>query len=192
MYLIRIMLLVLISLSCSGCMVAAAGAGAATGAAIAIDRRTTGTFIDDQTIQIKAMHALARNKELWKQGHINVISYNNVLLLIGQVPNEELKRQAEEAVGDISRVRRVHNELEIRRPTTLGIRSKDSWITTQIKTRMLGSKAIGATRAKVITENKVVYLMGLTTPEEEVAVTDIARTTDGVEKIVQIFEESTT
>lgn len=187
----RTSLLITAILCLNGC-IAAASTAAATGTAMAIDRRTTGTIVDDQTIQIKAMHAIAKNKELWKKSHINVVSYNNVLLLVGQVPNEDLKRQAEEAVSSIPKVRRVHNELEVMKPSSFGTRSKDSWITTQIKTRMIGSKDIGATRSKVITENKVVYLMGLTTPEEEVAVTDIARTTNGVEKIVQIFEESPT
>ncbi len=188
----RFITLSVVALSLQGCIVAAAAGGAATGAALAIDRRSTGTIVDDQTIQIKATHALAQSKDLWKKSHLTAISYNNVLLLVGQAPTDALKQQAEEAVSEIPKVRRVHNEIEVMAPTSIGARSKDTWITTQIKTKMMGHKDIGATRSKVITENKVVYLMGLTTPEEEIAVTDIARATPGVEKIVQIFEESST
>lgn len=172
-----------------GCVAAAAG-GAATGAVVATDRRSTGTIVDDQTIEFKAMHEIRQNKPLWKASHINIISYNNVLLMVGQTPTEEYKHQAEEAVSGIPKVRRVHNELTIEEPASLGTRSNDSWITTQIKTKLVGHKEIRANRIKVVTENGVVYLMGLTTPEEEMIATDIAREIKGVDKVVQIFENA--
>lgn len=128
---------------------------------------------------------------LWKQSHINAMCFNNVLLLVGQVPTEELKREAFEAVSDIPKVRHVHNELTIGEPTSFATRSKDSWITTQIKTKLIGNKQIRANRVKVITEDSVVYLMGLTTAEEEMISTDIARAISGVDKVVQIFETVT-
>lgn len=174
-----------------GCVVAAAG-GAATGAVVATDRRTAGTIVDDQAIEFKAMHEIRQNKTLWKESHINIISYNNVLLMVGQTPSEEYKRQAEEAVSSIPKVRRIHNELIIAEPASLSTRSQDSWITTQIKTKLVGHKEIRANRIKVVTENGVVYLMGLTTPEEEMTATDIAREIKGVDTVVQIFENAET
>jgi len=170
-----------------GCIAAAAGGGA-TGASIAADRRTTGTIVDDQTIELKATYALTQHKDLWKASHINVICYNNVLLLVGQTPLEAYKQEAEEAVSEIPKIRQVHNELRIAEPASLGTRSQDSWITTQIKTKLIGNKDINAGRIKVITEEGVVYLMGITTPEEEMIATNIARETSGVERVVQIFE----
>ena len=170
-----------------GCLAAAAG-GAATGASIATDRRTTGTIVDDQSIELKATYNLSQHKDLWKASHINVISYNNVLLLVGQTPSEHYKQEAEEAVSNIPKIRQVHNELTIAEPASLGTRSNDSWITTQIKTKLIGHKDINAGRIKVITEEGVVYLMGITTPEEEMIATNIARETSGVERVVQIFE----
>ncbi len=170
-----------------GCIAAAAG-GAATGTAVVLDRRTAGTIVDDQSITLKALTALANNKALWKESHINLVAYNNVLVLVGQTPTEEFRKQAEEVVSDIPKVRRVHNELTISEPTSLATRSKDTWITTQIKTRLFGHKEISASRVKVMTEDGVVYLMGLTTPEEEMTATEIARAISGVEKVVQIFE----
>lgn len=170
-----------------GCIAAAAG-GAATGAAVATDRRTAGTMVDDQAIELKANHAISRQQLLWKQSHINVVSYNNVVLLVGQTPREEYKKEVEEIVSDIPKIRRIHNELSIGSPVSLQTRSHDSWITTQLKAKLVGSQAVSATHIKVITENSVVYLLGLTTPEEELAVTEIARAIPGVEKVVQIFE----
>jgi len=174
-----------------GC-IAAAASGAATGASIATDRRTTGTIVDDQSIELKATYALSQRKELWKASHINVICYNNVLLLVGQTPLETYKQEAEEAVGDIAKIRQIHNEITIAEPASLSTRSNDSWITTQIKTKLIGNKAINAGRIKVVTEASVVYLMGITNPEEEMIATNIAQETSGVDKVVQIFEAQNT
>ncbi len=161
---------------------------AATGMAVANDRRTTGTIIDDKSIEVKAMHALSHTPEIWRQCHITAISYNNIVVLVGQAPTEALKQQAESVVSEIPKIQRIHNELTIEAPNSLAQRSRDSWITTQIKGKMLGSKTVKVSRIKVITENGVVYLMGLVTSGEEKSATDIAREIPDVEKIIQIFE----
>lgn len=161
---------------------------AATGVAVVNDRRTTGTIIDDQSIEIKVMHALAHTPEIWRQCHITAVSYNNVVVLVGQAPTEALKQEAEQIVSEIPKIQRIHNELTIEAPNSLAQRSQDAWITTQIKAKMLGSKVVKSSRIKVITENNVVFLMGLVTVDEENAATDIARQITGVEKIIQIFE----
>lgn len=176
-------------LQLKGCA-AAAVSGAATSVALVQDRRTTGTILDDQSIEFKALHALAQNKPLWKQSHLTPVSYNNVLLLVGQAPNEQLRHQAEEALQGIPKIRKVYNELSVAEPASFATRSQDSWITAQIKAKILGKKDISSSNIKVITENGVVYLMGLATPEEEIAATEIARNVTGVEKVVQIFERS--
>ncbi len=184
---LRLLSLGLITMVLQGCVAAAAG-GAATGAAMVTDRRTAGTILDDKAIEIKALHNISQNKPLFKQSHIAATSYDNVLLLVGQTPTEEFKREAFEAVSSIPKVRRVHNELTIAEPTSLATRSRDSWITTQIKAKLVGSKEVSATRIKVVTEDGVVYLMGLVTREEEEVATEIARAIDGVDKVIQIFE----
>ncbi len=180
-------LLLALALCVQGCFVAAAG-GAATGTAMAVDRRTAGTIVDDQAIELKAMHAIRQQRELWQKSHIHVLSYNNVLLLLGQTPSESFKQAAEQAMQEIPKIRRIHNELEVAEPISLGARSKDTWITTQIKTKLIATKDMRAHHVKVVTENKVVYLMGLATPEEEMTATDIAQQIPGVEKVIQIFE----
>jgi len=178
-----------LALSVQGCFVAAAGA-ATTGTAVAVDRRTAGTIVDDQAIELKAMYAIRQQRELWQKSHIHVLSYNNVLLVLGQTPTESFKQAAEEALQGIPKVRRIHNELEVIEPLSLAERSKDAWITTQIKTKLIGTKDMRAHHVKVISENRVVYLMGLTTSTEEMTATDIAQTVPGVEKVVQIFENT--
>jgi osmotically-inducible protein OsmY len=170
-----------------GCVIAAAG-GAATGATMATDRRTAGTVMDDKTAEFKAIHAFSLNKPLWRQSHIVPVSYNNILLLVGQTPTEEFKREALEEVSSIPKIRRIVNELEIAPATPLSRRSRDTWITTQIKAKLVGNKEISATRIKVITEDGVVYLMGLVTRAESEIATEIAQAIDGVDKVIQIFE----
>jgi osmotically-inducible protein OsmY len=185
-----LMLSVLLSgIQLQGCAVAAVS-GAATGIAMVNDRRTSGTIVDDQSIELKATHALTRHPDLWKQSHISIVCYNNVLLIIGQTPTEAFKQQAEDALKDIPKIRRIHNELIVKTPIPLSARSKDSWITTQVKAKMLGSKEVNSTRVKVITEDGVVYLLGLTNPQEQMAATEIARKVAGVQKVVQIFEST--
>jgi osmotically-inducible protein OsmY len=156
--------------------------------AAATDRRDSNTIIDDQYIEIKAVHALTNNHNIWKQSHINIVSYNNALLIVGQTPTVEFKREIEEDLKDIPKVRRLYNELSIGNPASLATRSKDTWITTQVKAKLVGSKSVSASHVKVITEQGIVYLMGITSPEEEMAATEIARAIPGVTKVVQIFE----
>lgn len=187
---LRFLSLGFITILLQGCVAAAAG-GAATGAAMVTDRRTAGTIMDDKTVEFKALHNISLNKSLWQQSHITFVSYNNVLLMVGQTPTEEFKREAFEAVSSIPKIRRVHNELTVGEITSLATRSHDSWITTQIKAKLVGHKEISATRIKVITEDGVVYLMGLVTREEEEIATEIARAINGVDKVIQIFEPAT-
>lgn len=186
-FLINTFILACLLTQAQGCAVAVLPA-AATGMVMAQDRRTTGTIIDDKSIEIKAMHALAHTPEIWRQCHLTCISYNNIVVIVGQAPTEALKEQAEQVVSEIPKIQRIHNEITVEAPISLAQRSKDSWITTQIKAKMLGSKSVKFTRVKTITENNVVFLMGLATMEEEQAATDIARQISGVEKIIQIFE----
>lgn len=175
-------------LQLQGCAVAAVSGAAATGVAMVADRRTAGTIIDDQAIELKALHSLTRNPDLWKKSHISVVSYNNDVLVVGQTPSQEMKQQAEEAIKTIPRVRRIYNELSLSEPVSLKTRSKDSWITTQVKAKMVGTREINPARVKVVTEDGVVYLLGITNPTEQSSATESARSISGVNKVVQIFD----
>ncbi|HUX30312.1 MAG TPA: BON domain-containing protein [Thiobacillus sp.] len=169
-----------------GCAAVAVG-GAATGTAAVLDRRTTGVFVGDQEIELRAMSRLGEAIPE-KTGNISVTSYNRQVLLTGQVPDETTRSRASEVVKGVPEVRTVFNELGISGVTSFTARANDSAITGNVKTRLLGEKRVPGTKVKVVTESGVVYLMGLLTPTEARVATDIARTTSGVTKVVTLFE----
>jgi len=174
----------------SGCAGVVIG-GAATGAAIVHDRRTTGTILDDQSIEFKAKHALHKDEGLRHQAHLNVTSFNKILLLSGEAPNSALKQQAGKIVSSLDQVRHLHNEVRIAAPSSLMSRTGDSITTGKVKTSLIGLKGLedfDFTRVKVVTENGVVFLMGLVTRKEANAVTDAARRVSGVQKVIKLFE----
>lgn len=173
----------------SGCAPLVVG-GVATGAAVAHDRRTTGTVIEDQTIELKAAAALREDAALAEQGHINVTSYNLNVLLSGEVPTAAMKQRAERLVSDVDRVRRVYNELAIAAPSSMMSRSSDTLITGKVKAKLFTVDVPGfdPTRVKVVTERGTVYLMGMVTREEAAAAVDVARSTGGVQRVVKLFE----
>ena len=166
--------------------------GAATGASVAHDQRTAGTVLEDQSIEIKATHALREDRLLYAQSHFNVTSYNNIVLLSGETASQELRERAGKYVADVEKVRNVHNELKVGEPSTMLARSADTVITTKVKTSLLGIKVneerFDPTRVKVVTEAKVVYLMGLLSRTEADAVAETVRQVGGVERVVKIFE----
>lgn len=183
-----VFLVVLLGLQ--GCAEMVVG-GAAAGASVAHDRRTPGTFVDDELIELKAVGKISDDKELSDQAHINVTSYNNIILLSGEVPTEEMRSRVAGLVRDLPKVRQVHNELVVAAPSSLLTRTSDSWITTKVKTNLLGIKDMpefDATRVKVISENGTVFLMGILKRSEADAATDVARRVSGVQRVVKLFE----
>lgn len=152
------------------------------------DERSSGSYLDDEIIETKALVNLDKTNEGLAQAHIVVTSYNGVVLLAGQVPSEQLRQLAAKTVANISKVKRVHNELTISGNTSMVARSNDAWITTKVKTKLLASSETEGSRIKVVTENGVVYLMGLLTRDEADRAAETARRTAGVQKVVRIFE----
>ena len=162
--------------------------GAATGATLAVERRTTGTVIDDQAIELKAAKAIFEDKAFNEQTHINVTSYNGIALLTGEALTEDLKQQATRMVQAIPKVRRVHNELSVAAPSGITSRSSDTWITSKVLAKLAADENINHFHVKVVTENSIVYLMGLLTHAEAERVVDVVRTSAGVQRVVKIFE----
>lgn len=171
----------------SGCVAVAAG-GAATGAAVAADRRTTGTFIEDQAIELKAIRALNNDTEINEQTHINVTSYNTIVLMSGEAPTKELRTRAVELVRHIPKISKVYNEVAIAAPSSYMSRSSDTVITTKVKTKLFGQEGLDATKVKVVTERGIVYLLGLLRPSEATTATEAARQVGGVQKVVKLFQ----
>ncbi len=154
------------------------------------DRRTSGTIVDDQAITIKANLAIAKNKTVWKESHISTLSYNNSLLLVGQTKSSSHKRQIEKMLEPIAEIGNIYNQVSVGEPISLKTRANDTWITTQVKAKLIGNRDVGINRVKVITEDSTVYLMGKLTKDEEKIALDIARRVQGVAKVVAIIEKA--
>ena len=165
--------------------------GAATGANAAHDRRTLGAYVDDEGIELKTRLAITEDKEVYSQVHVNIISINGVVLLVGQAPTEALRMKIEDITRGIEKVRVVHNEMTIAAPNSYMTRSSDSLITAKVKGSLFGIKGhdgFDPTRVKVVTENGVVYLMGILFRSEADAVATKASRVSGVQKVVKLFE----
>ncbi len=186
----KLTLISLIPLLLSGCAAAVIGAGAAVGttATVAHDRRTTGTFIEDQSIELKAVKSFFFDKEINDSSHINVTSYNTVVLITGETPSEDIRDRIVNIVRNIPKVTHVYDELTIAAPSSWTSRGSDTLITSKVKTRLLTLNNFDGTRIKVVTEKGVVYLMGLVTRAESDIATGEAQQSGGVQKIVKLFQ----
>ncbi|GAB4358024.1 MAG: division/outer membrane stress-associated lipid-binding lipoprotein [Gammaproteobacteria bacterium] len=181
--------LISICLLLTGCAAAVVG-GAATGVSVAHDRRTPGTVVDDQAIELKAYNLIGGDPALEKNTHINVTSYNLKVLLTGEAASNALRTKAARLVSGIPKVRQVHNYVVVAPSTSLGSRTKDTWITTKVKSGLFNIEIpdFDPTRVKVVTEAQTVFLLGLVTRQEGRAAINVARQVADVKKVVALFE----
>ena len=156
------------------------------GSLMAVDRRSSGTQVEDQAIELKAGSRI--REALADRGHVSTTSYNRMVLISGEVPTEADKATVEQTVSRIDNVRSVVNELAIAGTSSLTSRSSDVLITSKVKASMVDAKDVQANSFKVVTERGVVYLMGRVTEREAGRATDIARGVSGVQKVVRLFE----
>lgn len=178
------------AISLSGC-VAAVGAGVAAGAVglMATDSRTVGTVIDDSAIEAKAIDRLDKYSHAkFRESSLGTTSINGHLLIHGQTPYADYQSKFSELVSDIARVSKVYNEVEVREPLTLSEQSYDAYLTSKIKTRFLFTSGVSSRRFKVVTENKVVYLMGVLTKEEAKNGIAAIKQVDGIKKVITMFQ----
>ena len=162
--------------------------GAAGGAAYSSleDRRTTGTQIDDESIEVRASNRVG--DRLGSTVHVNVTSYNRQALLTGEVPDEKSRVEVEKIVRAVPTVKDVTNDLQIAGISSYGARGNDAYLTTKVRGRLLDTKRVSPVHIKVVTEASVVYLMGVVTEAEADEAVEIARNTGGVRKVVKVFE----
>lgn len=171
----------------SGCAPLAAG-GAVTGAVITNDRRTAGTVLEDQNIENKAKNILTADGEVSAQAHINVTSFNLKVLVTGEAPTEEMKRRVAEYVSRIAKVQHVYDEIRVAAPSGSSSRANDTLLTTKVKTKLISIRDVSALDIKVVTENGVVYLMGLLDQATGDAVAEAVASIGGISKVVKLFE----
>jgi osmotically-inducible protein OsmY len=160
--------------------------GAAVSALVAVDRRTSGAQIEDETIELRA--ASRMRGTFGDRAHINVASYNRQVLLTGEVASEQVRQQAEQIATRVENVKGVVNELAVMPPTSLMQRSSDTLVTGKVKASIVDDSSLSVSAFKVLTERGTVYLMGLVTAREADRATQIARHIDGVQRVVRVFE----
>ena len=171
--------------SMQGC-IALLGVGAVAGGMSLNDRRTGGTQIEDQSIELKSGGRI--REAIGERGHINITSYNRIALVTGEVPSDADKAAVEKAIAGIEGVTNVVNELEVGANSTISTRSSDTVITTRVKSGLVDAKDVQASAIKVVTERGNVYLMGRVSEREAARAADIARSQPSVLKVVRVFE----
>jgi len=169
----------------SGCFPLMLG-GAVTTVMVASDRRTSGTVLEDNGIQLKASNRISDS--LGERGHVNVTAYSRQVLLTGEVPSEQDKQLVEKIAANVDNVRSVLNELAVIGNSTLGQRSSDALVTSRVKANLVDAKDLYANAFKVTTERGTVYLMGRVTKREADRATEVVTATSGVQKLVRILE----
>ena len=179
-------LLALVALCQSACVPLIVTGAVVGTAAVATDRRTTGTQLDDEVIEDK--NSLAITERFKGDFHVNVTSFNGIVLLTGEVPAATAKADVEQMVRATPKVRAVQNELVVGPVTDLASRSNDTLITSKVKTRFVEAAKFQINYVKVVTERGVVYLMGVVRRDEGDAAAELARTTSGVQRVVKVFE----
>jgi osmotically-inducible protein OsmY len=169
----------------SGC--AALLVGGAVGTALVVtDRRTAGTQLEDQNIELKSLTRI--REAVGERGHVSATSYNRQLLLTGEVASEADRTAIEQSIGRIEGVRSIVNELAVMGASSMTARSNDTILTSKVKASFIDAKDLHASAVKVVTERGVVYLMGRVTEREATRASDIARGVAGVQKVVRVFE----
>jgi osmotically-inducible protein OsmY len=173
------------TVSLGGC--AAVVVGGAVGTAMVVaDRRTSGTQLEDQAIELKALTRI--RETVGERGHINATSYNRMVLLTGEVASEADRTSLEQTIARIENVRSIVNELAVMGSSSLTARSNDAILTSKVKASYLDAKDLHANVVKVVTERATVYLMGRVTEREATRAADLARGVSGVQKVVRVFD----
>ena len=183
-----VIFLALIVSALQGC-VAVVATTAAGGVLVAEDRRTNAAMFEDESLELKTQRRISEKFDQYRDTiHTNITSYNRNVLITGEVPSEEVKDGIGKILKETDNVRNVTNELANAAPTSIGSRSNDTLITSKVKSRFIEARKFQPNWVKVVTENKVVYLMGIVNHKEAADAADIAATTSGVEKVVKVFE----
>lgn len=152
-------------------------------------QRTAGARVEDQSIETKVIVNMKSQEPEFKKAHFNVISHNGVVLIVGQVASNALKNKASEIASQASsKIKRIHNELEVVGKTSLLARSNDAWIATKVRTLMLADSDVPSKQVRVIAENGAIYLMGIIDQNSGDNAARLARNVSGVTRVVKVFE----
>ena len=181
------LILILLLGALQGCAALVVGGGVGVASA-AHDRRTLGAQIDDRTLATRIRVKLRESENVKEFAHVEVDVFNGVALLVGQAPNDTLKREAQAAAERVKSIAKLHNQVRIGPPTAVTTRTNDVWIANKIRANLIADKRIDGLHIKVVVEDSEVFLMGLVSTAEANTAVDIARNTKGVVKVVKVFE----
>ncbi|MDX2347082.1 MAG: BON domain-containing protein [Legionella sp.] len=181
---LKIGILVLLFGLLSGCML---GMVAAATGLVVYDSRSVVMLERDARIFHLIHTDIVRNPK-FEGSHIGVTSFNQIVLLVGQTPEASLRVLAEKVAKQTPKVRRVYNEITIEAPISMAQRSKDTWITGEVRTKLLRKKDLESGTIRVVTEDAVVYVMGIATAEQAALAVEVARQVKGVRKVVKVFQ----
>ena len=170
----------------SACAPLMLGGAVISSTLMATDRRTSGTQIEDQAIELKSLNRI--RDALGERGHVSAISYNRTVLIVGEVPAEADKAAVEQAVQRVENVRAVINEAEVMGSSSFASRSNDALLTSKVKATLIDARDLSANAIKVVTERATVYLLGRVTDREATRATELTRSISGVQKVVRLFE----
>jgi osmotically-inducible protein OsmY len=169
-----------------GCAPLLIGGAIAGGAMVYTDRRSSGTQLEDEVIEVKGMNRVT--EMFGERAHVNVTSYNRIVLLTGEVPAEADKASLQQSTSKIENVQSVVNEVIVGPPRSMSGRSNDALLTSKVKASFIDTKDLFSNALKVVTSNDVVYLMGRVTQREADRAAEVARGVSGVRKVVKVFE----
>ena len=170
----------------TACVPLVLGGAFGGGAMVASDRRTSGTQLEDEGIELRALSRL--QNPLGERSHINLTSYNRQVLLTGEVASAQDKQQIEKTVAGVENVVSIVNELAVMGNSTLTQRSSDTLVTARVKASLIDARDLSANAFKVVTERGTTYLMGRVTQREADRATEVVRAAPGVQKVVRMFE----
>ena len=182
----KVLVSLLAAATLAGCAAPLILGGAAVGGMVAIDRRTTGTQVEDEGIEFRATNRIFGDHG--DKVHVNVTSYNRQVLLTGEVPTQQVRDDVQQTVAKVANVRSIVNELAVMPSTPITQRSNDTFITGKMRASLIDAKDISASAFKVVTERGTLYLMGIVSQREAARATAIARGVSGVRKVVRVFE----
>lgn len=181
--------LVAVSLSCSllaGCVPLVVGAAAGGTAIVAVDRRSAGMQLVDKNIERRTQNTI--NESVGEAGRVIVSSYNQRVLLTGEVPSEAAKQSAETIARNATDVKRVDNQLTVGPRASFSTRTNETWITSRVKAELLATKQVPSGSINVITTRGVVYLMGQVTDLEGQRAASAAAGVNGVTRVIKVFD----
>ncbi|CAM3722845.1 division/outer membrane stress-associated lipid-binding lipoprotein [Xenorhabdus thuongxuanensis] len=170
-----------------GCIGAAVVGSAAIATKAGSDPRTIGQQVDDTTLEARVSNAISKDPQIKAQTRIAVTVYQGKILLTGQSPNMALAERAKQIASKVEGTDVIYNEIRQGNPITLGTASTDAWLTTKVRSKILTSDAVKSSSIKVVTEDGEVFLFGIVTRQEGVAVAKIASETSGVKRVTTAF-----